>query len=194
MGEIWIFFNSDTRWDQTSDVLKHMLSAHSFVLQFLILVKLSKTTTTHQIRTIFVFKYDKNHFNINDQIMWRSGLDSFSSYKEKNCTWYTTQLELYNFSLLAETTFCFFFLADWSFEPLTWLLTWSWSWEKKAWDERSALSIPSSCEVRQKNTSSMDVLRVCLTERRHTAWRWFRWLHGSRSQSLVWVNCFICSQ
>lgn len=46
-----------------------------------LLVKLHRGTT--QIRTFFFFKYMTKHFNINDQVMWRSGLNSFSSYKEK---------------------------------------------------------------------------------------------------------------
>lgn len=45
---------------------------------------------------------------------------------------------------MAEISLCFFFFEDGSFSFLICVFTWSCSWEKKAWDERRALSFPSS--------------------------------------------------
>lgn len=78
-----------------------------------------------------------------------SNLIYCSSHKKRICTvkrWSLTTKHhtYYNLSLLTETSLCFFFFEVWSFALLIWLLTWSCSSEKKAWEDRRALSFPSS--------------------------------------------------
>lgn len=69
----------------------------------------------------------------------------YCSFLIKICTikFWRAKTSSYNLSLLTETSL-FFFFFDWSFAVLIWVLTWSCSWEKKAWEDRRALSFPSS--------------------------------------------------
>lgn len=101
----------------------------------------------------FIFTQNKNiwtfYFHENGNIL--QGLSDLlycSFFIKRICTikrsYTTNHQSYYNLSLLTETSLCFFFFEDWSFALLIWLLTWSCSWEKKAWEERRALSFPSS--------------------------------------------------
>lgn len=53
------------------------------------------------------------------------------------------KIRFYNLSLLTDKSFLFFFEGC-SFALLSSVLTWSCSWEKKAWEDRRVLSFPLS--------------------------------------------------
>lgn len=95
---------------------------------------------------------------------------------------------------MAETSLCFFFLAASFLAPLSCLFTWSCSSEKKAWEDRSALSFPSSW-WKQKRVRNAKTHDSSLTKPWQLATSWEQYwrictrnLNAIRTQFNTWTQ------